>query len=153
MDNIIIMAKNRWSFRRFIKKVNRIFDELGLSKAEDKTFIGRIEKGFDFLGFYFTKEGLTVSKKSVRKFAKNIVLRLTVHSGSDDGKITPVRRMQNSDCSNVYNAKQLRDNKHKGGLPTPEAVSVYVQRWLLWIKSIYGKENILEKAYSYMCFA
>ncbi len=133
--------------------MNRILEQLRLSKAEDKTFIGKVEKGFDFLGFYFTKEGLSVSKKSVRKFAKNIVLRLTVHSGSDDGKITPVRRMQNSDCSNVYNAKQLRDNKHKGGLPMPEAVSVYVQRWLLWIKSIYGKENILEKAYSYMCFA
>jgi len=89
---------------------------------------------------------VNVSEKSVRKFAENIVLRLTVHRGSDDGKITPVRRMQNSDCSSAYNAKQLRDNKHKGGLPIPEAVSVYVQRWLLWVKSIYDKENILEKA-------
>jgi len=28
----------------------------------------------------------------------------------------------------------------------PETVSVYVQRWLSWVKSIYGKENNVEKA-------
>ena len=82
--------------------MNRIFDELGLSKAEDKTFIGKIERGFDFLGFYFTREGMSVSKKSVRKFAENVVLRLSIHSDSEDSKITPVRGMKNSDCSSVY---------------------------------------------------
>jgi len=47
--------------------VNRILEQLRLSKAEDKTFIGKVEKGFDFLGFYFTKEGLSVSKKICSK--------------------------------------------------------------------------------------
>jgi len=84
------------------------------------------------------------------------VLRLSIHSDSEDSKITPVRGMKNSDCSSVYpptprlrrtdNAKQLRDKNHKGGLSMPETVSVYVQRWLSWVKSIYGKENNVEKA-------
>ncbi|MCP4176663.1 MAG: reverse transcriptase [bacterium] len=90
MDDVIVMAKNKWSFRRFIKKVNRIFERLALEKAGDKTFIGKIERGFDFLGFYFSREGLTVSKKSVCKFAENVVLRLTEHGDSVEGKITPL---------------------------------------------------------------
>ena len=34
----------------------------------DKTFIGRIERGFDFLGYYFSRAGLTVVKKTLNTF-------------------------------------------------------------------------------------
>jgi len=37
--------------------VNRIFDKLGLSQAEDKTFIGKIEKGFISLVFTSAVKG------------------------------------------------------------------------------------------------
>ena len=33
---------------------------LNLEKHPDKTFIGRIERGFDFLGYHFSRAGLTV---------------------------------------------------------------------------------------------
>ena len=41
---------------------------LRLEKHPDKTFIGRIEKGFDFLGFHFSRDGLTVAKATIEKF-------------------------------------------------------------------------------------
>ena len=41
---------------------------LRLEKHPDKTFIGRIEKGFDFLGFHFNRDGLTVAKATIEKF-------------------------------------------------------------------------------------
>jgi len=41
---------------------------LSLEKHPDKTFIGRIERGFDFLGYHFSPEGLTVSKKDTCRF-------------------------------------------------------------------------------------
>ena len=31
----------------------------------DKTLIGRIERGFDFLGYHFGLDGLSVARKSV----------------------------------------------------------------------------------------
>jgi hypothetical protein len=34
----------------------------------DKTFIGRIEWGFDFLGCHFSPEGLAVAEKTIEKF-------------------------------------------------------------------------------------
>ncbi len=146
MDDIIVMAKNKWSFRRFIRKVNRTFDKLNLSKAEDKTFIGKIEKGFDFLGFHFHMEGMTISKKSVRKFAENIVLKLDFCIATDIGKITPGTEAQCGNSS-VYDTKQLTGKNLKGDLLIPETVSAYIFRWLKWVKSMYGEKiNILLSA-------
>jgi RNA-directed DNA polymerase len=34
----------------------------------DKTFIGRIERGFDFLGYHFNSAGLSVAKQTVASF-------------------------------------------------------------------------------------
>ncbi len=44
MDDILVLAPTRWRLR---KAVNEILDSLGLLKHPDKTFIGRIERGFD----------------------------------------------------------------------------------------------------------
>ena len=42
-------------------------------KHSDKTFIGRIEREFDFLGYRFSRAGLAVAEKTVT----NLVERLT----------------------------------------------------------------------------
>jgi hypothetical protein len=34
----------------------------------DKTFIGRIERRFDFLGYHFSPEGLTLAAKTIEQF-------------------------------------------------------------------------------------
>ncbi len=38
------------------------------NSRSDKTFIGRIEKGFDFLGYHFGTDGLSVVKKTIEQF-------------------------------------------------------------------------------------
>lgn len=48
--------------------LNETFDELKLEKHPDKTAMGRTEKGFDFLGFHFSPEGLSVAEKTIGKF-------------------------------------------------------------------------------------
>ena len=48
---------------------------LDLEKHPDKTFIGRIERGFDFLGYHFSPEGLTVAEKTIEQFVER-ALRL-----------------------------------------------------------------------------
>jgi hypothetical protein len=37
--------------------VNRTLNELKVEKHPDKTFIGRIKRGFDFLGYQFSTRG------------------------------------------------------------------------------------------------
>jgi hypothetical protein len=53
MDDILILAPTHWQLRRAVKVVNQMLGALGLEKHPDKTFIGRIERGFDFLGLSF----------------------------------------------------------------------------------------------------
>jgi len=50
------------------KVVNQTLGVLNLEKHSDKTFIGRIERGFDFLGYHFSPSGLTVAKKTITNF-------------------------------------------------------------------------------------
>ena len=50
MDNYIFFAKTRWKLRAIITKTYKILDDLGLRLAKDKTYMGKLDKGFDFLG-------------------------------------------------------------------------------------------------------
>ncbi len=41
---------------------------LSLEKHPDKTFIGRIERGFDFPAYHFSPAGVTVAKQTIANF-------------------------------------------------------------------------------------
>ena len=68
MDDILVLAPTRWKLRKAVTIVNQGLTGLGLMKHPAKTFIGKIEKGFDFLGYHFSPEGLTVALKTVEQF-------------------------------------------------------------------------------------
>lgn len=50
MDDWVILAPTRWKLRLVIKRVNQIVAALKVKQHPDKTFVGRIARGFDFLG-------------------------------------------------------------------------------------------------------
>ena len=75
MDDIIVLAPTRWKLPRVVKTLSRELDALQLEKHPDKTFIGGIEKGFDFLGYRFTPRSLTVARKTIENFLER-ALRL-----------------------------------------------------------------------------
>ena len=68
MDDILILAPTRWQLRGAVKVVNQTLGVLSLEKHPAKTFIGRIERGFDFLGYHFSPAGLAVAKKTIANF-------------------------------------------------------------------------------------
>ena len=49
-------------------QVNEILTELKVEQHPDKTFIGRTERGFDFLGYAFWPNGIAVAVKTIEKF-------------------------------------------------------------------------------------
>ena len=51
-----------------MRVVNQTLTALGLEKAPNKTFIGRVEKGFDFLGYHVSPQGLTVAAQTWMNF-------------------------------------------------------------------------------------
>jgi RNA-directed DNA polymerase len=67
MDDILILTKTRWQNRKAVKQLNQILNQLKVEKHPDKTYIGKIENGFDFLGYLFNGNQLTVAAKTVEK--------------------------------------------------------------------------------------
>ena len=72
MDDVLILSKRRWGLRKAIRRLNETFNALGLEQHPDKTFIGRIEKGFDFLGYYFSRAGIRVAAKTIAKAVEKV---------------------------------------------------------------------------------
>jgi hypothetical protein len=54
----IVLAPTRWKLRAAIRVVNQALAELKVQQHPDKTFVGRISRGFDFVGYSFSKAGL-----------------------------------------------------------------------------------------------
>ncbi len=70
IDDWIVIAPTRWKLRNAVKKVNVLLAALLLEKHPDKTFIGKAERSFDFLGYHFGPHGLTVAKDTLDRFVK-----------------------------------------------------------------------------------
>jgi hypothetical protein len=69
MDDWVILIKTRQQLRRVVKRMHAIMHRLKFKLAKDKTFIGRISSGFDFLGHRFNHRGLVgLAKKTVLNF-------------------------------------------------------------------------------------
>ena len=59
MDDWVILAPTRWKLRKAIRIVNQTLAEQQVQQHSDKTFIGRVNRGFSFLGYEFNATGLT----------------------------------------------------------------------------------------------
>ena len=72
MDDWVILAPTRWKLRGAIRLVNETLAELKVEQHPDKTFIGRISRGFDFLGYLFTPAGLEVAPRAVEHCVERV---------------------------------------------------------------------------------
>ncbi len=73
MDDILVLAPTRWKLRRAVKEVNEALTALDLEKHPDKTFIWRIARGFDFLGYQFRPGQLSVAEKTIERFVERAI--------------------------------------------------------------------------------
>ena len=85
MDDILVLAPTRWKLRRGVAVVNEELDKLTLEKHPDKTFIGKIEKGFDFLGYHFSPEGLSVAQPTLERFIEKATRLYEQEAGKPEG--------------------------------------------------------------------
>jgi RNA-directed DNA polymerase len=72
MDDILILSKTRWQNRRAIKVLNQTFNRLKLKQHPAKTFIGKLEHGFDFLGYHFSRQPLQLAAATVSKHVETL---------------------------------------------------------------------------------
>ena len=73
MDDWVVLSPTRWKLKQATRKVNQVLCSLKVSQHPDKTFIGRIEKGFDFLGYHLRPHQIRVAEKTMQRFVQRAV--------------------------------------------------------------------------------
>ncbi|MDZ7870704.1 MAG: reverse transcriptase domain-containing protein [Rheinheimera sp.] len=76
MDDIIVLCKTRWQLRSAVRLIHNQLSELKLSKAPDKTFIGKVSKGFDFLGYRYDRASLKLAVKTLENMTRKMATAL-----------------------------------------------------------------------------
>ena len=64
MDDWVVLAPTRWALRRAINATYQVMAELKVEKHPEKTFVGRVAKGFDFLGYSLSGSRLASGQSS-----------------------------------------------------------------------------------------
>lgn len=72
MDDIVLLTKTRWPLRRALRTLNQTLTEVKVAQHPDKTFIGRIERGFDFLDCYFSRGPLRLAPHTLQNLAARL---------------------------------------------------------------------------------
>jgi len=81
IDDILVISPTRWKLRRAANVASAQLAALDLEKHPDKTFDGRIDRGFDFLGYHFSRAELAVAEKAITNFVERLT-RLYEQGGS-----------------------------------------------------------------------
>ncbi len=73
MDDWVVLAPTRWKLRAAVRVVNQTLAELKVQQHPDKTFVGWIVAGFEFLGYRFSAAGLAgVAQATGERFVDRI---------------------------------------------------------------------------------
>ncbi len=67
MDDWVVLCHTRTQLRKIVKLTHAIMKQLKLSLHPDKTYIGKIEKGFAFLGYQLSNNSLTIHPDTLQK--------------------------------------------------------------------------------------
>ncbi|MGO2335774.1 reverse transcriptase domain-containing protein [Providencia sp.] len=67
MDDFLLLSPTRWPLKRSIAVLQDFLARDGFICHPDKTQMGRVEKGFDWLGQWFTSTEITRSPRSLAR--------------------------------------------------------------------------------------
>jgi RNA-directed DNA polymerase len=85
-DDFVILCKTKKQAMTALAFAKDILEkEMGLELSAEKTKVVQVKEGFDFLGFHFTHQGITMREKSVEKF-KDGVRKATIRSRNLDSE-------------------------------------------------------------------
>lgn len=91
MDDWLITAPSRWKLRRAVRLMHQTLAGLKLRTHPGKTFVGRISRGFSFLGIHFTPRGCRLADAGLHSFVERLS-RLYERNASQERMARYVRR-------------------------------------------------------------
>ena len=85
MDDWVVLAPTRWKLRKAVRIVNQTLAELKVKPQPDKPFNGRIERGFDFLGYRLEPDKLRIAAQTRKNFVDKV--RRIYEKGADSARV------------------------------------------------------------------
>ncbi|HJN37596.1 MAG TPA: reverse transcriptase domain-containing protein [Gammaproteobacteria bacterium] len=91
MDDIVFFFKTRHQLKNMLKKIYSCVEGMQLKLSNPKTWIGRVDKGFDYLGYRISPEGLTIAEGSLGRLQDR--LHRLLEQGA--GELRPEKYVKN----------------------------------------------------------
>ena len=85
MDDVLLLAPTRWKLRAAVKALNEVLNGLRLEKHPNKTFIGREERGFDFLGYRLSPGRIEIAEATRKRFIERALRLYEQERGEPEG--------------------------------------------------------------------
>ncbi|MGP3049474.1 reverse transcriptase domain-containing protein [Serratia ureilytica] len=76
MDDFIFFTQTRWHLRKAITSLHEFFDLGGFEAHPDKTQLGKIERGFDWLGAWYSPMGPWVAPRALESHGARVARAL-----------------------------------------------------------------------------
>ena len=83
MDNIVFFTKTKKKLRKIIKTIHEITKKIGLKLVKNKTYIGELSKGFDFLGYRIFPQEIHIAKTSYQRMIEKLYRHYVQQASSD----------------------------------------------------------------------
>lgn len=70
MDDFLILSEKRWPVKHAISWLQTQFDLEGVRSVSDKTVVGRVDNGFDWLGVRFDSHGKRIAPEAIASYQR-----------------------------------------------------------------------------------
>lgn len=108
----MLRTRTRWQLRRGVKHLHEFFNQGGFEAHPDKTQLGRIEHGFDWLGVWFTPTGTSIAP----------------------------RALENHRAQRLRLYEQAR-RRGLSATEADARVQAYLTRWNIWVMQMLGEQS------------
>lgn len=120
MDDFVVLTRSRWQLRRGVKQLHEFFNLGGFETHPDKTQLGRIEHGFDWLGVWFTPTGTTIAPRALENHHAR---RVRLYEQAQRRKLSPTEtesRVRAYEARwNIWAEGMLTGGHYAPGVPSP----------------------------------
>ena len=149
MDDWAVFTKHKSALRKVVKTTHRIVNDLKLRLHPSKTFIGKISRGFNFLGYYMDDKTILPSKETVRRFQERATAHYVPSQANENVSHRHKRKATDRNISEYLTIEaaptdadfvnimtQLSAAAQKNG--TAAKLRMYVQKWTRWLRNGLG---------------
>ena len=147
MDDWVVLTKSKTALRKIVKITHKVLNSLKLELHPNKTYIGKISHGFNFLGYYMDDQKILPSKETLRRCFERATALYEHPQGNGKGSRRSKKKTSTGRDTSNYQVnepaptdgyfKNILENLLELSAQRPDSFAVlrrYIGRWARWLK-------------------